>query len=185
VRGNQGVGTGAAHFAFPRALTLASVVTFLSLAGHSAASGTLPGLVGLLVVVIVATGLTIVATSRTRSFGWLLGYLLAVQLLIHVFLVLESPHAHSMTPMPLLPSGDMAMSHLVACLVAAVVLARGEQTLDAWSRLLTARLTWHVPVLAIPAGPSTSGVVADSWWPTTSDHACDPRRRGPPLAEGA
>ena len=171
------------QFALFRAGMLAMVVTCLSLAGHAAGRGTLPGGIGLLLVVVVAVGLTWTAVARRRSFAWLLAYLLGVQLLLHVVLVLAVPHGHSMGHMPLLPTADMALGHVVASLLAAALLARGEQVVDAWSRLLRARLVWSAPSLAAPVG--APAVRADAWQPTPLDAARTPRRRGPPRSPRA
>jgi hypothetical protein len=180
VHGAQVSGGGAVHFDPIRRVVLAGTVTFLALAGHAVGRGELPGFIGLAVVLVLASALTFAACSKRRSAVWLLGYLLATQLLIHVLLVLASPHAHATGSQPLIPTGDMAASHLVAALVAAVVLARGEDTLEAWARLLSAGLTWLLPTLAPLSTSPAQGIESAPWARVTSDLTAAHRRRGPP-----
>jgi len=180
MRGTHGRRRGVVPFALTRRLVLAAVAISLSLAGHASGRGALPGFVGLLLVGAVAGALTVVATARTRSFTWLLMYLLGSQLLIHMILVLEVPHAHGMAPMPLIPTGSMAVSHLLASFLAAAVLARGERILVAWTRLTMSSLGWRLPVVTAPAGIRLVPI-SDFWWaPTAQIRVTDRSRRGPP-----
>lgn len=170
-------------FTHMRRCVLASVVVSLTLAGHASGSGDLPSAVGVLLAVVIAGGLTLTATSRKRSWPWLVSFLMAAQVLIHVVLVISAPHAHGAST--LLPTGVTALGHLIASLIAAVVLARGEDVLLAWSRLLSSTFGWVLPpVLASAVGPT---IVRDrnGWTPIASDRGWDAERRGPPRFDHA
>jgi hypothetical protein len=186
VRGEHRTRTSAARFTLARRTILALVVVCLTLAGHTAGSAALPSATGLLVCVILACGLTLAATSRQRGWPWLVAFLLASQLLIHVVMVLASPHGHGGGSVsPLLPTGNTAIGHLVASGIAAIVLARGEQTLISWSRLLSSSFGWLLPAQAEPAG-APKVVTRDGFWaPTPADCRGFVDRRGPPLQVAA
>ena len=66
---------------------LALVVLAISLAGHAAGSQALPTFFGLLLALSLTLALSSVATSRRRSFGWILGFVLALQVLLHFTVV--------------------------------------------------------------------------------------------------
>jgi hypothetical protein len=185
VRGEHRTRTSAARFTLARRTILALVVVCLTLAGHTAGSAALPSATSLLVCVILACGLTLAATSRQRGWPWLVAFLLASQLLIHVVMVLASPHVHGAGSVTLLPTGNTAIGHLVASGIAAIVLARGEQTLISWSRLLSSSFGWLLPAQVEPAGAPEVVTQDGLWAPLAADYCGFVDRRGPPLQVAA
>jgi hypothetical protein len=176
----------AVPFGATRRLALALVVVSLSLAGHASGHGTLPSSTGLLLATLIAGSLAFAATDRRRSLSWLVGFLLGAQLLIHVVLVVSSSHpVHGGGLMPLLPTGSMALGHLIATVVAAAVLARGEETLLAWATILSASFTWLVPTVVPPGDVAQPSADRDPWAPVLSDRGWQVDRRGPPASESA
>jgi hypothetical protein len=166
------------RFTLVRRSILAFVVVTLTLAGHASGRGELPNSVGVTLAVLIAVGLTLTATARQRSWPWLIAFLLGAQLLIHVVLVIATPHAHG--SMPLLPTGATAVGHLVASLIAAAVLAHGEDVLIAWSRLLSATFEWAMPGVRVIEGVGAVKTAFCEWTPIPSDRGWDADRRGPP-----
>ena len=178
---SSGARTAAVAFAATRRVVLAVVVASLTLAGHAAGQGTLPGTVGIGLAVLIATGLAFTAASRPRSWLWLLLFLLGAQVLIHAVLMVAMPHAHaSAGSASLVPTGSAAVAHGVASVVAAVVLARGDAVLQSWTSLLVTRLGVDVPVESAPRPPVTGDPMGPQWHPVTSEHRWDVARRGPP-----
>jgi hypothetical protein len=166
------------RFALVRRSVLTFVVVSLTLAGHASGRGDLPGSVGVILAVLIAGGLTLSATARPRSWPWLIAFLLGAQVLIHVVLVIATPHMHG--TMPLVPTGATAMGHLVASLIAAVVLAHGEDVLITWSRLLSSTFGWARPVVFVLDGVGAVNARFCEWTPIPSDRGWDADRRGPP-----
>ena len=170
-------------FAVTRRVTLSLVVLLLSLAGHASASGSVPGPLGLAFAAVVCAGLTTVAAGRRRSWAWLTAFLLGTEALLHViFVVSDSTHAHgSGGMMAAVPSTGMVAGHVVASLVAAVVLMHGEATLRAWSRLLAAAFGAVVPALAPVSARSTPPVRNPALSPRGTVLSRNLARRGPPV----
>jgi hypothetical protein len=166
------------RFTLVRRSILAFVVVTLTLAGHASGRGELPSSVGVTLAVLIAVGLTLTATARQRSWPWLIAFLLGAQLLIHVVLVIATPHAHG--SMPLVPTGATAVGHLVASLIAAVVLAHGEDVLIAWSRLMSATFEWAMPTVRVVERVGAVNAAFCEWTPIPSDRGWDADRRGPP-----
>jgi len=118
-------------------------------------------------IALAAVGLA----RQRRRFGWIFGLLLVCQLLFHLLFSLSDPAGHSMpgqrpdattgtmatmaAPMHLepLPLGwaQMMLLHLVAALLAALLLAHGDQALfklsELYRRVITA--AGRPPVLRI------------------------------------
>lgn len=183
VDGSGAVRGSAALFTGTRRAALTTVVLALTLAGHTSAHGMLPGTGGLLLVGVIAASLTLVATSRPRTWAWLFAFLLGTQLLLHVLLVVASGESHMRSgPAPLVPTGWMAVAHIVVSVIAAAVLARGEATLHAWAVLLAAPFLPPVSVLA-PIGARRDRVpFFVPSWATSSDPRSEASLRGPPCA---
>jgi hypothetical protein len=111
----------------------ATALVVLTLAGHTAGAGALPGVVGIGIISLLSFALTYAVSDRRRSFGWLLGYLLAAQVLLHVLLTFTAGHAHEAAPVPL---ATMLVGHACAALLATVALAYGNDLLDRWATYL-------------------------------------------------
>ena len=180
--GSGGARRSVAPYTGTRRAALAGTVVALTLAGHSSAHGTLPSTAGLVLAVVIAAGLTFIAAARQRSVAWLFVFLLGSQLLLHALLVVSSGASHmTYGPMPLIPTGWMAVAHIVVTILAALALKHGDATLRAWAALLSTVL--GLPPLAV--GPvREQGITAVApltrWWVKTSEILSDASRRGPP-----
>lgn len=177
-----GVRTVGTPFASTRQAALALVVASLTLAGHAAGQGALPGPVGVGLAVLIASGLAYTAASRARSWLWLLLFLLGAQVLVHAVLIVAMPHAHGTAGgVSLLPTGSAAVAHALASVIAAVVLARGDSVLQSWTRLLVSRLGVTVPAPTGPVRAAARISARPRWTPMTSERRWDAARRGPPI----
>lgn len=129
---------------------LGLVVLAISLAGHAADSQLLPTAFGFLLALVLTLALSVVASMRARSLTWLLGFVLGLQLLLHFVLVIVSGGSHAATGHgSLLPSASGVIGHVIAGLVAAMVLKFGDGLLDRWSYLLS-RVFGDVAVAVVP-----------------------------------
>lgn len=117
---------------------LALVVLAISLAGHAAGSEVLPTSFGLLLATVLTVTLSSVAAMQARSIAWLLGFVVALQLLLHFVLVIVGGGEHAGAEHgSLIPSAAGILGHVVAALIAAVVLKYGDDLLDRWAYLLS------------------------------------------------
>ena len=117
---------------------LALVVLAISLAGHAAGSDLLPTSFGLFLALLLTITLSRVVVMRARSFAWLLGFVVALQMLLHIVFVIAGGGAHTgASHGSLIPSGAGILGHLLAALVAVPVLKYGDDLLDRWAYLLS------------------------------------------------
>lgn len=112
-----------------RSAVFAGSLVLASVAAHSAAAGSLPGLPALLAAVTVATGLSLGLGSKRRSLPWLIVFLFAGQMLLHVAVVAVGHHATSMLPGP-----SMLLAHLVVAFGFAIAISHGEAVVAVWMR---------------------------------------------------
>lgn len=164
-----------------RRVLLAGVLVLLSLVAHAAAAGSLPRLSAVIGGAVVAGVLAWSAAGRRRSVASLVAILFAGQLLIHAVTVALGHHGVSY-----LPDVRMAMAHLAAAGIAAVLFVRGEHIVSVWIRA-AARLLGASSLL-VPRLPSTpAGSIPQSRTAFAHTafgvHACS--RRGPPSPVGA
>jgi hypothetical protein len=159
---------------------LALVVLAISLAGHAAGSQALPTFFGLLLALSLTLALSSVATSRRRSFGWILGFVLALQVLLHFTLVIVGSDHSGTAHESLIPGASGVLGHVVASILAAVVLAYGDRLLDRWASLLGTAFgsgfVLDAPVLAASMKVRTAHAAQHS--AVVVDFA---PRRGPPV----
>ena len=162
---------------------MALAVVTLSLAGHAAAGGTLPSVLGFAVAVVLAGGLSMLVRAG-MSAARMLVLLLGAQALLHTIFIISSdcamPSGHVMG---LVPSTSMILGHVVASVLAVAVLRHGDEVLTAWTALLTA--AFGAPALALPSipGPRTASVPAwDAHEFGADAPLLDIARRGPPPA---
>jgi len=186
VEGTRGGRHPSAAFVVTRRIALAITIAVLTVSGHSAASGMLPSTAGLVLTVLIAASLTLAATSSRRSWAWLVAFLLGSQLLLHAVLVVSSGHAHMVNgPAPLVPTGWMALAHVVVTFVAAGLLVHGAAILDCWVALLTATLGVRMADLG-PISSYTPVVRSvHRWWSIACERVWDSSRRGPPALSRA
>lgn len=116
-----------------RVALVSAALVVLTLAGHSAASGRLPGLLSVAIVVGTATMLTAAATARRVSPTWLAAYLIGGQALLHVLLAMSDAHGHATT---LIPSPLMLAAHGAAAIGAALVLVEADALIGRWAGLV-------------------------------------------------
>jgi len=161
-----------------RVALLAGLVTVLTVAGHSAADGALPGPLAWVVVPTVAGAFTRIAYERRRNVLSLALIVVVLQVVLHAVLVIVGGHHGSLA---FTPSPSMVATHLVAAFVIALLVARADHLIDAWIELGRRCLAVAVRACEVPT------VSRGSWLPAmpritmTMDviGACL-TRRGPP-----
>jgi hypothetical protein len=168
-------------FAWTRRAALALVVVVLSLSGHAAGSAMLPSTAGLLVAAVLTVSLTVAIGPRASTLR-LFGFLLGVEVLLHVVFVLTSDcHPAGMGLESLVPSGMSMLGHLAASVVAVAVLRRGDEVLLSWSAFVSAVI--GAPLLALPSIPGRPVLAAPVWAARAfgaDAHLGSQERRGPP-----
>ena len=162
-------------------MVLALVVVLVSLAGHAAGSSMLPGLAGLLLAVALSAVLAVAVDprmSRVRLFGFLLG----MEVLLHLVFVVSSEHHVGGGASMLVPSTASVLGHVAAAVAAVAVLRHGDRVLLSWSALLSA--AFGAPSLQLPSIAARPVLVAGPWDAHAvgadaqfSSHS----RRGPPV----
>ena len=166
--------TGSTRLMRGAALGVAAVV--ITALGHSGSHGALPepGLLALLLPLALALG-TLVAHKR-RSGAWVLGFVLALQVLFHLLLTIAAGHGHQGS---LLPDTSMLLGHLIAALVVAAVITHGDALIHRWIDF------WHDLALELDWTPAPPAITSAPVFmePTLSEstalaHAI--ARRGPP-----
>ena len=165
-------------FTWTRRVVVSSVVVVLSLAGHAAGSNTLPSAAGLGLALAIAFAFTASVRSGLSPIR-LLAVLVAAQALLHVLFVLSSNCVPG--SMILIPSTTTVAGHLLASVVAVLVLRHGDLVLSSWTALLSA--VFAAPALTLPGIPSTSVLPTPVW--DARAHGADTHlrsrvRRGPP-----
>jgi hypothetical protein len=112
-----------------RGAVLGIAAVLITLLGHSGGHGALPetGLLALLLP--LALGLGALVSHKRRSGAWILGFVLALQVLFHLLLTIAAGHGHHG---PLLPDAPMLLGHLFAALAVAAVLTHGDALIHRW-----------------------------------------------------
>jgi hypothetical protein len=169
------------EFAWTRRAVLALVVVVLSLSGHAAGSAMLPSTSGLLLAAVLTASLTVAIGTRVTTLR-LFGFLLGVEVLLHLVFVLTSDcHPAGVGIESLVPSGLSMLGHLAASVVAVAVLRRGDQVLLSWSALVSAVI--GAPVVTLPSIPGRPVLAAPVWAARAfgaDAHLASQERRGPP-----
>jgi hypothetical protein len=159
-----------------RGAALGAAAVLITALGHSSGHGALPepGLLVLLLPLALALG-SLVAHKR-RSGAWVLGFVLALQVLFHLLLTIAAGHGHQGS---LLPDTPMLLGHLIAALVVAAVITHGDALIHRWIAF------WHALALQFSWTPAPQAVTAAPVFiePTLTEstalaHAI--ARRGPP-----
>ncbi|MCX6433738.1 MAG: hypothetical protein NTX29_13500 [Actinobacteria bacterium] len=122
--------TGPAARRLLRASLSGATLVLLTLAGHAAGSGSLPGPLGLAIATVLAFGLAFATGARQLAPMQLLGFLLGGQILLHLVLVSAGGHAHGAAPGP--GTAAMIAGHVAAAVIAAVLLDQADQLIDRW-----------------------------------------------------
>ena len=137
----------------------------LTTAVHTQAHGDLPSAGSLLVITPLLFVLSALFLSRKRGQVVLISFTVGTQALLHV----------------LLPSTPMLLGHIGAAVVTALVLARGEATLNRWIEMVRTALLCGF-TLSLPVRSAVSELIDDvrAILPSHDlDHAI--HRRGPPI----
>lgn len=168
--------TGVTRYA--RGTVLGSAAVFITIVGHASGHGALPeaGLLFLLLPLGVTLG-TLVAQKR-RSGAWILGFVLALQVLFHLLLTIAAGHGHHGA---FLPNTPMLISHLIAAAAVAVVLTHGDALIHRWIAFwhaLAFELNWKPAPLALASTP----VFIEPTLVESSALADVIARRGPPTS---
>ena len=127
-----------------------TALILLTVAAHAAGGGDLPPMFGLLLVSAMAMALTFAVSDRRRSLPWLVGYMLAGQLFLHMLMTFAGGHAHGT---PLLPDTGMLSGHALGGALAAMALAYADGLLDRWAAFLGQVLGTPVAEQPSPARP--------------------------------
>lgn len=147
--------------------------------GHSIAGGGHLD-VGTGLAALVALALGTAWAQHRRSVPGLVAFIVAVQLLLHVLMVLGGSHgAHHAA---LIPSPPMVLAHGLAAVAMAVLLNFGESTLQQWLAFLTALAG---PRPCLPGLAVVGPVIPAGSAPARGTSATLARRhlhRGPPNA---
>lgn len=154
-----------------------AAILLITVAGHAAGEGSLPGPAGLAAAGAFAFALTYAVSDRRRGLGWLMAYVLGAQALLHVLLQFASGHAHGAS---MVPSPGMVAGHVIAAFAASLALAYGADLYDRWVAFLAHALGPRPLVIRRIGGPAT----ARSRTPLTHARLAVLRhhleRRGPP-----
>lgn len=157
-----------------RGTVLGAVVFTLTVLGHAAGGGSLPGLTGAVVTMVLALALGMAVAERRRGLPTLAALLLLGQGLMHLVLSVTT-HAHTGT------TSAMLVGHLVAAVIAAAVIDRGEETAARWLAYLAQAIGGLdvVPVQPARLTPARSRAIrVDRSGACIVHHVV---RRGPPV----
>ena len=168
--------TGSARLMRGAALGVAAVL--ITLLGHSGGHGELPepALLALLLPLALALG-TLVAQKR-RSGVWILGFVLALQVLFHILLTIAAGHAHQRG---FLPDTSMLLGHLIAAIAIAGVLTHGDALVHRWIafwQALAIELGWT----PAPQAATVAPVFFEQTLVETTALSHVIARRGPPTS---
>ena len=128
-----------------RGSALGAAAVLITILGHSGGHGAVPE-PGLLVLLLPpALGLGALVSHKRRSGAWILGFVLALQVLFHLLLTIAAGHGHHG---PLLPDAPMLLGHLIAALGIAAVLTHGDALIHRWIEF------WHALWLEFSWAPA-------------------------------
>lgn len=156
------------------AAMIAVVVLYLSVLSHLVAGGMLPSLTPMLVLIALSGAIVMAAAGRTMTFASTFAFVAIGELVFHI--VLAVTHHGS----GLLPGPKMLIAHLIAALIATLLIRSVDGVAAAWCRFVAVMLGEHELVPArTPQFRHTHSDVAhelvnESW--VHHLHA----RRGPP-----
>jgi len=167
---------GISRLARGSALGVAAVL--ITALGHSGGNGALPelGLLALLLPLGIALG-ALVAQKR-RSGAWVLGFVLAMQVLFHLLLTIAAGHGNHGS---FLPDTSMLLGHLIAALAVAAALTHGDSLVHRWIafwQALAIELGWSPAPLAVTSAPVF--IEPRAFDSALIDHVI--ARRGPPTS---
>ena len=142
---------GISRLARGSALGVAAVL--ITALGHSGGNGALPELGLLLLLLPLGIALGALVAQKRRSGVWILGFVLALQVLFHLLLTIAAGHANHGS---FLPDTSMLLSHLIAALAVAAALTHGDSLVHRWIafwQALAIELGWSPAPLAVTNAP--------------------------------
>lgn len=174
--------TGRPHFTgitrLARGAVLGVAAVLITALGHSGGNGALPEL-GLLVLLLpVGVALGALVAQKRRSGTWILGFVLAQQVLFHLLLTIAAGHGQHGS---LLPGASMLLGHLIAAVVISVALTRGDALIHRWIafwQALALELSWAPVPLPVTSAPAF--IEPRAFTSAFIDHCI--ARRGPPTS---
>lgn len=157
---------------------MASALTVVTLAAHTAGGGAVDAL-STAVVLALAVALAAGLANRRLGLTRLIPALLGAQVVLHLLMSVAGAHGASHA---VHGGWLMAGAHVAAALAIALVVAHADGLLAAWATLLRTTLG---AALRLPATPDAHGALPTSVAPATTTliallHRVE--RRGPPLA---
>ena len=161
-----------------RGTVLGCATVLITVLGHAGGHGSLPEPGLLLLLAPLALALGALVADKRRSAAWMLGYVLAVQVLFHLLLTIASGHGHHGS---VIPDTAMLLGHLLAALAVTIVLIHGDALIHRWIefwRALAIELSWTP--LSEPVTVAVAFVEPVAAVSATLDH--DIARRGPPVS---
>lgn len=144
--------TGSSRLMRGAALGVAAVL--ITLLGHSGGHGELPEPVLLVLLLPLALALGTLVAQKRRSGVWILGFVLALQVLFHILLTIAAGHAHQRG---FLPDTSMLLGHLIAAIAIAGVLTHGDALVHRWIafwQALAIELGWTPAPQAAGSAPA-------------------------------
>ena len=161
-----------------RGAALGGAAVLITVLGHSGGHGATPEPGLLLLLLPLALALGTLVTQKRRSGMWVLGFVLALQVLFHLLLTIAAGHGHHGS---FVPDAPMLLSHLMAAGAVAFVLTHGDALIHRWIafwQALAIELGWIPSPLAAASGPV---LIEPTFAPSTAlAHAI--ARRGPPIS---
>lgn len=164
-----------------RGTTLAVLITLITIAGHDAGGGTLPGLSPLVVLFPMLVTVLVGCADRCRSLLSVLVVLGTGQLALHHLMVVLALHGHGVDGG--VPASRMLAMHAVATVLTAAAARGADTALLVLLRALRRVLPRRAP--AVPAdAPLPARPVPEPDVPlrTVADLIAVHARRGPPTA---
>ena len=162
-----------------RAGLLGSALAVLTLAGHTAGSGTVDVL-GVGIVTVLSIALAAALSARPLSLPALIAVLLAGQGFLHLVVSLSAAHPHGASSTS---SATMLAAHVAAGVVAAVLIAHADRLAARWQAFLASVIGAASPQGVTVAHAAAAQAVSDFGARTTLVlllHGVI--RRGPPLS---
>lgn len=161
-----------------RAVLTAGALLLLTISGHTAGGGNVDVL-GLALVAVLAVGLAISTTSSSLSLPRLLAVLVAGQVLLHLVLTFTAGHAaHGAIT---LPFTAMVAGHVVAALIAALVVRQADALVARWIAFVSTVLAPpSFPAVMVPGAPAAVIAAADRSLVHLDALLHQVVRRGPP-----
>lgn len=161
-----------------RALALGVAMLLLTVVGHAAGQGAIPGPDGLGIAAVLSFAFATAVSSRRVPLVRLVLVLVGSQIVLHV--VLDTTAHHATWP----PTTAMVVGHACSAVLAALVIWRGEECVARWLAYLAQAIGRHCAPVELPRSTATATHVTSLTRPARYLHYILVRR-GPPVADFA